>query len=93
MVPIQWALFSMDEFELSGLNFAAQTTKSLIIPLALFYRHINLSDAIAASRLEEEFQIEQYGEVEGHHDLDKVDVDVRLASASLFLHLLPPKLK
>jgi hypothetical protein len=44
--------------------------------------------AEAACRLEEEFQMEQWGLVEGGHDMDRVAGKVNLNSASAFLHLL-----
>lgn len=42
----------------------------------------------AACRLEEEFQMEQWGLVEGGHDMDRVAGQVNLNSVSAFLHLL-----
>lgn len=44
--------------------------------------------AEAACRLEEEFQMEQWGLVEGGHDMDRVAGQVNLNSLSAFLHLL-----
>ncbi len=41
-----------------------------------------------AARLEEEFQIEAWGLVEGGHDLDRANIRVRLAAPSLLLRML-----
>ena len=79
VIPIQWMLFGVSDFVLCGLDAAAQTSKSLV------------EDALRACRVEENYQLENYGEVEGFHDLDKVDIETRLSSAALFLHLLSEK--
>ena len=41
-----------------------------------------------ASRLEEEFQVEIWGVVEGGHDMDRLNNAVRLSSAGAFMALL-----
>jgi ATP synthase F1 complex assembly factor 2 len=91
VIPIQWMLFGVSDFVLCGLDAAAQTSKSLVIPLALYHRKLSIEDALRACRVEENYQLENYGEVEGFHDLDKVDIETRLSSAALFLHLLSEK--
>ena len=63
-------------------------SKSLVIGLALVLRFVSPEYAEEASRLEEEFQMEQWGLVEGGHDMDRVAGKVNMASASAFLHLL-----
>lgn len=40
------------------------------------------------SRVEEEFQINNWGLVEGGHDVDRVNCAVNLSSASFFVWLL-----
>lgn len=47
-----------------------------------------MEEAIAASRLEEEFQVEIWGVVEGGHDMDRLNNRVSLSSADLFMRLL-----
>lgn len=44
-----------------------------------------------ASRVEEEFQVEIWGVVEGGHDMDRLNNSVALASAGLFSSLLHGK--
>lgn len=41
--------------------------------------------AVAASRLEEDAQVEQYGLVEGGHDLDIADLRTRVGGCTLFM--------
>ena len=42
---------------------------------------------MAASRLEEEFQVEIWGVVEGGHDMDRLNNAVRLSSVGTFMSL------
>lgn len=42
----------------------------------------------AASRIEEEFQVEIWGVVEGGHDMDRLNNSVNLASVGVFNELL-----
>ena len=62
--------------------------KSLIIGAALFNRQITVRQALSASRIEEETQIEEWGEVEGGHDIETSTLYMKLAAASVFLKLL-----
>lgn len=65
--------------------------QSLITALAVFKRHITAKEAMDICRLEEEFQINNWGLVEGGHDLDRVNCAVKLSSASFLLYLLENK--
>ena len=65
--------------------------QSLITALAVFKRHITAKEAIDICRVEEEFQISNWGLVEGGHDLDRVNCAVKVSSASLLLYLLENK--
>lgn len=62
--------------------------KSLIIGAALFNNHISVRSAFTASRVEETSQIEEWGEVEGGHDIDSSTLYMKLVAASVFLKLL-----
>ncbi len=62
--------------------------QSVIIALAVYRRHLNIEGAFTASRLEEEYNIEAHGFVEGGHDLDRAYTRVQLAAGSTFLYLL-----
>ncbi len=52
-----------------------------------FYRFIPLEQMVAASRIEEEFQVEIWGLVEGGHDMDRLNNSVRLSSVGAFMTL------
>lgn len=65
--------------------------KSLIIGVALFNEEISIKEAILMSRIEEDFQIEEWGEVEGGHDIEVSNLHMRLTAASIFHKLLKLK--
>ena len=52
------------------------------------FRHISLEEAKVCCRLEEEFQVEIWGLVEGGHDMDRLNASVNLSSMGLFVGLL-----
>uniref|UniRef100_M4BFT5 ATP synthase mitochondrial F1 complex assembly factor 2 n=1 Tax=Hyaloperonospora arabidopsidis (strain Emoy2) TaxID=559515 RepID=M4BFT5_HYAAE len=84
-------LEKLNDFELAAARTLTKECKSLITALAVFTRHITTKEAIDVCRLEEEFQITNWGVVEGGHDLDRVNCAVKLSSASLLLYLLENK--
>ncbi|RLN94569.1 hypothetical protein BBJ28_00015944 [Nothophytophthora sp. Chile5] len=77
--------------KLTAMRTLTKECKSLITALALFKRHITSKEAMELCRLEEEFQIDNWGLVEGGHDLDRVNASVKISSASLVLYLLENK--
>jgi ATP synthase mitochondrial F1 complex assembly factor 2 len=44
---------------------------------------LNIVQALAAARVEEEFNIEHWGLVEGGHDYDRLNTSIQITSASL----------
>ena len=47
-----------------------------------------MEEGLAAARLEEAFQSEEWGEVEAGHDLDKADIGSRVAAPIVMMGLL-----
>lgn len=78
----------LDPFSLTCLQCATMESKSILVALALLGRELTLEQAIAASRVEEEFQIEIWGAVEGGHDMDRLNNAVALSSVDVFMRLL-----
>ena len=64
--------------------------KSLVIALALVCRQINYEQAKIASRIEEEFQIEIWGTVEGGHDMDRLNNSVACSAVDAFMNAYKP---
>jgi ATP synthase F1 complex assembly factor 2 len=78
---------SLDHFSLTCLQSATMECKSLVIALAMLLRHLSVDQAIVASRIEEEFQTEVWGVVEGGHDMDRLNNANQLLSSGCFLQL------
>ncbi|XP_011880728.1 PREDICTED: ATP synthase mitochondrial F1 complex assembly factor 2 isoform X2 [Vollenhovia emeryi] len=70
-----------------GLVYAVDGLKSVILTLATAARVINIPEAVTLSRLEEEYQISHWGNVEWHHEYSKQDLQARLSAAMLFVYL------
>uniref|UniRef100_A0A7S3PQ79 ATP synthase mitochondrial F1 complex assembly factor 2 n=1 Tax=Aplanochytrium stocchinoi TaxID=215587 RepID=A0A7S3PQ79_9STRA len=85
---VQTELLSLDPWRLTAVESLTYGLKSLTIPLALLNNEIDLRDAIDASRVEEEHNIEECGLVEGGHDVDRANVSTQIAAAAIFLRLL-----
>jgi ATP synthase F1 complex assembly factor 2 len=78
----------LNDFELQSLFIFTTVCKSLSIGFALLHGEISVEDGIALARLEEEIQIEQWGMVEGGHDVDRAHIAVQVASARVLLRTL-----
>jgi ATP synthase mitochondrial F1 complex assembly factor 2 len=89
ITTLQWTLHNLSDHALAGLDMLVNSTKSTVIALATHRRRLSAADALAYSRVEENLQIEQWGQVEAGHDIDHADLTVRASSAALFLQLLP----
>ncbi|GBG69365.1 hypothetical protein CBR_g4059 [Chara braunii] len=81
-------LLDMDLWELTAVDSLAGAARSLIIALAVSHNRLSVSSAVKLARLEEDFQVEEWGFVEGGHDLDLADMKVRITAPSIFLRLL-----
>lgn len=49
---------------------------------------LSLDQVIEASRIEESHQIEEWGLVEGGHDIDIAELNVRISAPLVFLDML-----
>jgi len=85
---MQWYLHSLDDWSLCGLQLLSQSTKSVILPLAVMLNRLGGDEALRLSRLEEIFQLTKWQSIEAAHDLDEADLSVRVLSGSTFLRLL-----
>jgi ATP synthase F1 complex assembly factor 2 len=61
---------------------------TVLTGLALIRGVIDVEQARAAARVEEDFQIEEWGLVEGGHDVDLADIRIRLSSPRVMINLL-----
>ncbi|KPP72472.1 ATP synthase mitochondrial F1 complex assembly factor 2-like [Scleropages formosus] len=80
-------LGSYNFWALTGLEFVITQLKSLVLSFALVDRHLTVEQAVLLSRLEEEYQIQRWGNVEWAHDYDMYELRARTAAGTLFVHL------
>ena len=78
-------MHSLSDFQLQALFLFTNVCKSLTIGLALVHGRLSIDDAISAARLEEEYQISQWGMVEGGHDVDRAHINVQVAGGRVLL--------
>jgi len=77
---IDWMISTLDHFSLTCLQSATMECKSILLAFAFICRHLTLEQVKAISRLEEEFQVEVWGVVEGGHDMDRLNNSVSLGA-------------
>ncbi|XP_046412791.1 ATP synthase mitochondrial F1 complex assembly factor 2 isoform X1 [Neodiprion lecontei] len=80
-------LLSYNFNAVQGYTYAVDTLKSVILALATAERTISVETAVSLARLEEEYQVSFWGNVEWSHELNKQDLQSRLSAAMLFVHL------
>lgn len=85
---VEKRLRSLDAFELTAAFTAAASCKSLLTGMALVRGAVDVAGAVAAARAEEDLQIEEWGLVEGGHDVDLADLRVRLTAPLVMINLL-----
>ncbi|XP_059835827.1 ATP synthase mitochondrial F1 complex assembly factor 2 [Hypanus sabinus] len=80
-------LSSYNFWALIGLEYVIQQLKSVVLSLNLIDRNLSVEKAVLLSRLEEQYQIEVWGNVEWAHDYDVYELRSRTAAGALFVHL------
>ncbi|KAJ0015778.1 hypothetical protein NQD34_014068 [Periophthalmus magnuspinnatus] len=80
-------LKSYNFWSLTGLEYVITQLKSVVLALAMIDRHLSVEKAVLLSRLEEEYQIRQWGNVEWAHDYDMYELRARTAAGALFVQL------
>ena len=86
---ITYLVHSLDPHTLACLQTATMECKSLIMGMAyVLFGHMDVQQAREASRVEEEFQVDIWGVVEGGHDMDRLNNAVNLSSVGLYMGLL-----
>lgn len=85
MVGAEDFVASLDAWHLTALSSTASEAKSFLVGTALIGRKIGPKKAVAAARVEEEFQISVWGLVEGGHDYDRLNCSIQIHSADMFV--------
>ncbi|XP_069784383.1 ATP synthase mitochondrial F1 complex assembly factor 2 isoform X1 [Narcine bancroftii] len=84
---IKHHLSSYNFWALIGLEYVINQLKSVVLSLNLIDRNLSVEKAVLLSRLEEQYQIEVWGNVEWAHDYDLYELRSRTAAGALFVHL------
>jgi ATP synthase F1 complex assembly factor 2 len=88
-----WIKHGLDAWHLAIFFRMACEAKSFFVAATLITGYLDPEHAIRAARVEEEFQIHNWGFVEGQHDYDRINANVQITSASLmaqFVRNQPP---
>ncbi|CAJ1080701.1 ATP synthase mitochondrial F1 complex assembly factor 2 [Xyrichtys novacula] len=80
-------LNSYNFWSLTGLEYVITQLKSVVLTMGIIDRHLSVEQAVLLSRLEEEYQIRRWGNVEWAHDYDMYELRARTAAGALFVHL------
>ena len=78
---------SVDDYYLAALETAATVAKSPAIALALLDGFLTIDQALNCSRSEENLQIEEFGKIEGAHDIDEFYERMVLSAAKNLVNL------
>ena len=73
--------------QLTGVEAIVSTSKSMLLGLALAEGVVSVDHAVSACRVEEDFQMHEWGLVEGGHDLDTSSVAAALHAPALWIRL------
>jgi len=68
-----------------GFTFGVDAIKSILLMCAVVDKRITVEEAVRLSRLEVDFQVEHWGNVEWAHNLELHDTMARVAAADIFI--------
>jgi ATP synthase mitochondrial F1 complex assembly factor 2 len=89
MLYFRW-LTSHSFLALHGISYTVDVLKSVILGTAVSWRKLTVAEAVLLSRLEEDFQSNQWGRVEWSHDISQEDAQARAAAGALLTQLSTP---
>ena len=78
----------LDDWELAAAEQLASSCKSVCAALMVVKGRLKLEEVLKIARIEEDDQIEKWGLVEGGHDIDIADANVRISAPFMFLKLI-----
>ena len=73
---------NLNQYQIVALCVVAQFTSSVMLPLALFHRIVDLPTALEINRSEEGHNIDSEGIVKGYHDIREADVAVKICASA-----------
>jgi len=88
LANIKSYLEGLCDWQLGAIYLSAASTKSLIISAAIAEGQIDSVAGVAAARVEETFQTDVWGIVEGGHDWDMVSMEIVAAKTAFVFNVL-----
>eukprot|EP00879_Flechtneria_rotunda_P009007 GHRR01009430.1.p1 GENE.GHRR01009430.1~~GHRR01009430.1.p1 ORF type:complete len:397 (+),score=186.38 GHRR01009430.1:440-1630(+) len=88
VAAVEQYLKGLDAWHLAAAEQLISASKSVVIAAALLHNRVTIGQAVAAARVEEDFQLEDWGMVEAGHDLDIADMQTRMGAPTVFIKLL-----
>jgi len=85
---VEEALKNEDLWTLTALNYATATAKSIVLALAMQQNHVTPGEVFSLYRLEEDYQISNWGLVEGDHDVEMADSAMRFRASYAMMKAL-----
>ncbi|XP_067118960.1 ATP synthase mitochondrial F1 complex assembly factor 2 isoform X2 [Centruroides vittatus] len=80
-------LLSYNDWCLLGIQFTAESLKSIILTLAAVNYYLDVESCVSLSYLETLYQIKQWGSVEWAHNIEFEQTKARAAAGVLFVYL------
>uniref|UniRef100_F1LBQ8 ATP synthase F1 complex assembly factor 2 n=1 Tax=Ascaris suum TaxID=6253 RepID=F1LBQ8_ASCSU len=84
---LQRYLLAYGFLSLTGIQYAVESVKSLLITLSVMGYRTDVEDAVDMALLEQIFQSKIWGNVEWAHDVEREELISRLSAGILFAHL------
>ncbi|CAF0940793.1 unnamed protein product [Rotaria sordida] len=85
---IEKYLLNFDESSLNIFLFIAEQLKSILLTICLIKQYRSIENIATLSRLETEFQISRWSNVEHYHDYDIMDTCSKISAAYLIFYCL-----
>ncbi|CAF3610218.1 unnamed protein product, partial [Rotaria sp. Silwood2] len=85
---IEKYLLNFDQSSLNIILFIAEQLKSILLTICLIKQHCSIENIATLSRLETEFQISYWTNVEYYHDYDIMDTCSKISAAYLIFYCL-----
>uniref|UniRef100_A0A915C9P3 ATP synthase mitochondrial F1 complex assembly factor 2 n=1 Tax=Parascaris univalens TaxID=6257 RepID=A0A915C9P3_PARUN len=84
---LQRYLLAYGFLPLTGMQYAVESVKSLLLTLSVMRHRTDIEDAVDMALLEQTFQSRIWGNVEWAHDVEREELISRLSAGILFAHL------
>ena len=87
---IMKVLEELDDWRLAAIHHVCVSAKSLLLSMYFVLGDLSIDDAYNAARVEEDFQMREWGQVRGPygHDIDIAFMKMKLAATRCYMNFL-----